>query len=132
LHEFGIASDIWQAVLRAARQHGGGRVRAITVEIGELNLIEDEQLRFWVGALAERDGSREVDLRITHLPVRVRCRQCGEENTAQLTGRAPGFFLPPTLACPRCGSHQVEAMGGRELLVVSAEIEPEAEDGSRG
>ena len=159
MHEFGIASEIWQAVRQAAEWHGGRspsaslgvnkllpnapvRVLSITVELGELNLIEDEQLRFWVTALAERDGSPDIELRITHMPVTVRCRQCGEESAVarppeaaataaeglavELTGQQPGLFVPPVVACPRCGSKDVEAIGGREIRVVSAEIEPEA------
>jgi hydrogenase nickel incorporation protein HypA/HybF len=137
VHEFGIASEIWQAVQRAAKQHGGKpracptdervQVRAITVEIGELNLIEDEQLRFWVTALAERDGSAGVELRIAHLPLRVRCRGCGEESAVELAGEVASWFVPPALSCPRCGSREVEVIGGREIRVVSAEVEAAAE-----
>ena len=168
MHEFGIASEIWEAVQRAVlctfeqqngssssreqvicsaraapktgsneRENGAellapARVTAITVELGELNLIEDEQLRFWVAALAERDGSSGVDLRITHMPVRVRCRACGEESAVELSGRQPGFFLPPELSCALCGSRMVNAVGGREIRVVSAEVDQEGNDGSGG
>jgi len=136
VHEFGVASEIWEAVRRAAGEHGGGRIRAITVEIGELNLIEDEQLRFWVTALAERDGSPGAELRIAHLPVTVRCRQCGETRTAEsrdsrvesreteVESRFLGGMLgTPAAACPRCGSGEVEVIGGREIRVVSAEVD---------
>ncbi len=125
MHEFGIASEIWESVKRAAAGHGDGaaQVRSITVELGELNLIEDEQLRFWVGALAERDGSPGVELKIAHIQPTVNCRQCGAESQTELTGREPGLFLPPTIGCPRCGSRDVEVTGGREIRVVSAEID---------
>jgi hydrogenase nickel incorporation protein HypA/HybF len=123
VHEFGIASGIWQAVMAAAREQGGGRVRAITVELGELNLIEDEQLRFWMTALAERDGSPGVELRIAHLPPRVRCRECGEESAVELAGEVASWFVSPALSCPRCGSREVEVIGGREIRVVSAEVD---------
>jgi len=65
LHELSIASDIWASVAKAARQHGGGRVKRIVLEIGALNLIEEEQLRFWLEALAERNGSAGVEVNIT-------------------------------------------------------------------
>lgn len=123
MHEFGIASEIWQSVRRSAERHGGGRVLSITMELGELNLIEDEQLRFWVTALAERDGSPGVELRISHVPAQVRCRQCGEETAAPLGDRRAGPFLAPRVACAGCGSVEVELTGGREIRVVSAEIE---------
>jgi hydrogenase nickel incorporation protein HypA/HybF len=141
VHEFGIASEIWEAAKRAAETHGGNggvRVCSITVELGELNLIEDEQLRFWVTALAERDGSPQVDLRITHVPPTVRCRQCGEVRSverreSEVESRlSAGWPLRPEGPCPRCGSSELEVVGGREIRVVSAEIEPEANDESRG
>jgi hydrogenase nickel incorporation protein HypA/HybF len=145
VHEFGIASEIWQAVRRSAERHGGGRVLSITMELGEMNLIQDEQLRFWVTALAERDGSPGVALRISHIPAEARCRQCGEVRApfAKATGpkgveeassrraedagndpRFPGgWYARPEGPCPRCGSLEVEVTGGREIRVVSAEIE---------
>ena len=155
VHEFGIASEIWQAVRRSAERHGGGRVLSITMELGEVNLIEDEQLRFWVTALAERDGSPGVELRISHIPAQARCRQCGEARApfAKATGpraveeakrrrgeppsprlRGPGeaggesrfpggWYARPEGPCPKCGATEVEVVGGREIRVVSAEIE---------
>ncbi len=128
MHEFGIASEIWQAARRAAGAHGAARVLVVTIELGELNFVEDEQLRFWVTALAERDGSPGIDLRIAHMPPNVRCRRCGDESKVKLA-REPGFFIPHSLVCPRCGSSEIEVTGGREIRVVSAEIEPEVGDG---
>ncbi len=122
MHEFSIASEVWESVARAAQAHGGGRVVSISVEIGALNLLAEEQLRFWIGMLADRDGSPGVEVEIRYLPARLRCRQCGAESEAGVPEDAD-HLLPPTLACPVCGSHDVEITGGRELRVVSARIE---------
>jgi Zn finger protein HypA/HybF involved in hydrogenase expression len=65
LHEFSIAAEIWGSVARAAREHGSARVKAIKLEIGALNLIEEEQIRFWLEVLAEKDGSAGVEVRVT-------------------------------------------------------------------
>ncbi|MFB3881642.1 MAG: hydrogenase maturation nickel metallochaperone HypA [Armatimonadota bacterium] len=128
MHEFGIASEIWEAVKKAAGAHGGGRVRAITVEVGELNLIEDEQLRFWITALAERDGSPGVELRITLVRPTIKCRQCGDlRETGPGSRSGSRLFDSSTLwpegPCPKCGAMEAEVVGGREIRVVSAEIE---------
>ncbi len=123
MHEFSIASEIWASVAAAARRQGGGRVKTITLEIGALNLIEDEQLRFWLEALAERDGSPGVEVRITTLPPRARCTKCGQRGEAQILS-APGLgHVAQAVTCQACGSSELTLEGGRELRVVSAEVE---------
>jgi hydrogenase nickel incorporation protein HypA/HybF len=125
MHEFSIASEIWESVAKAARAHGGGRVLSLSLEVGALNLLAEEQLRFWIGLLAERDGSAGVEVQITYLPARLRCRDCGAEGQASVPEGAD-HFLPPALVCPACGSPNIEVTGGRELRVVRARIEGRA------
>lgn len=123
MHEYAIASEIWAAVLASVRRRGGGRVRAVTLALGALNLIEEEQLRFWLQALAERDGSPDLAMRATTLPARVLCGQCGAESETAAPAGELDHFLLVAPRCPRCGSAEVSVVGGRELWVVSAEVE---------
>lgn len=129
MHEYSIAFDVWESVAAAAREHGGGSVRSIRLEVGVLNLMEDEQLSFWVAALAEQDGSPGVELEIVHVPARVKCRCCGTEGE----GRVPEGTLPYSFVgavrCAECGSGEVDIVGGRDLKVVTAEIEREGRNG---
>lgn len=96
---------------------------SIVLEVGALNLLEEEQLRFWIGMLAEREGSPNVELKVTTLPGQVRCRQCGEDGEAGMPGGEADHFVPPIPSCKACGSHDVIVSGGREIRVVSAEVE---------
>jgi hydrogenase nickel insertion protein HypA len=128
LHEYSIASQIWQSVRKAAEERGGGRILSISLEIGALNLLEDEQLSFWIRALAERDGSSDVQLNITHLPGRIECAACGARDEPALPAGVVDHFVAPPLACRVCGSRDVRIVGGRELRVVSAEIQTEQSD----
>jgi hydrogenase nickel incorporation protein HypA/HybF len=127
VHEYSIALDVWQSVAAAAQEHGGGRVRSIKLEIGVLNMIQDEQMTFWITALAERDGSPAVRLDVAHVPARLQCGKCGAETTPEMEESPALFFVPPVLQCAECGSGDVEVIGGRELKVVSAEVEGEEE-----
>jgi len=129
LHEYSIASQIWRSVQKAAGERGGGRVLSIALEIGALNLLEDEQLSFWIRALAERDGSPDVQLDIAHLPGRIECADCGAREEPALSGEIVDHFVPPILECRACGSRDVRIVGGRELRVVSAQIETESSNG---
>jgi hydrogenase nickel insertion protein HypA len=135
VHEYAIACEIWDSVKKATEQHGGGRVVSVALEIGALNLIEEDQLTFWLETLAERDGSPHMRVKITTLPPRFRCRDCSAETVpadvgATLCGRpgdrrepAEGLpYGPLAFACAACGSRNVTVEGGREIKVVSAEI----------
>lgn len=125
MHEFSLATDIWRSVTEAARQHGGGRVLAVRLEIGALNLLADEQVRFWIETLAEQDGQPGVKVEITHLPGRVQCRACGAEAEVPTPADSRDHLLAVPLSCPACGAAEVAVVGGREVRVVSAEVEPE-------
>lgn len=125
MHEYSVASEIWDAVKAAARKHGGGAVRSIRLEIGALNLIEEEQLSFWLQALADHNGSPDLHLEISRTPARIKCGHCGAETGPASSANELSHFAPPVVTCPRCGSGDVRVLGGRELRVVSAEIDKE-------
>ncbi len=125
VHEYSVAFEIWDAVKAAARKHGGGAVRSIKLEIGALNLIEEEQLSFWLKALADQNGSPDLGLEISRAAARVKCRNCGAEAGPLLPPGELSHFVPPILTCRSCGSRDVQVLAGRELRVVSAEIEKE-------
>ena len=130
MHEFSIASQIWGSVARAARERGGKRVLSVKLEVGVLNLLEQEQLSFWIKTLAERDGSPEVGVEIVALPGRIKCNDCDAEEEAAVSANEWDHFVPLALSCKACGSRNVTVLGGREIRVVSAEIETEGGDGS--
>ena len=126
MHEFSLATEIWQSVAQAAVQHGGGRVLGVKLEIGALNLLAEDQMRFWIETLAEHDGHPGVKVEITHLPGRVQCVVCGAETEVATPAGNVEHLLAVPLVCPACGAGEITVVGGREVRVVSAEIEPGA------
>ncbi len=93
------------------------------LEIGALTLLADEQIRFWVEALAARDGHPGVTVEIAHLPGRVHCSACGADSELPPPEDTGDHFSLPRLACPVCGAQEVTIIGGREVRVVSARID---------
>ncbi len=79
MHELSIASDVWSSVKKAAAEHGAGRVKSIKIEIGALQMIEEDQLIFWIQALAERDDSPAVAVKIATLPEGIQIRVVSAE-----------------------------------------------------
>ena len=112
MHELSIAQSVAAVALRNA---SGRRVRAVELRVGHLRQVVPDALVFaWelLTAETELEGS---SLEIEEVPARGRCTRCAAETTFE------GF----PLACPRCGSVEVELLAGEELLVESLELEEE-------
>ena len=65
MHELSIATDLINTAIETAKQNNAREVISVTVEIGELALINPEQLQFMYQVLTEENmlkGSR-YDLR---------------------------------------------------------------------
>ena len=133
MHEFTTASQIWKSVARAAQagplgerpRERGGRVRSLTLELGELNLLAPDQITFWIRELAAREGSPDLQVTISVIKGRVRCANCAQESDAVLPEGELDHHVPLELTCPRCGAHDVTITAGRDIKVVRAEIAPE-------
>lgn len=112
MHELSLAD----AVVAIARDHARGRrVRAVEVKVGRLRQVVPDALEFAFELVAAGTEVEGAELRVEHVPVRVRCARCAAEN------EAPEF----PLACAACGGLDVEVVAGDELLVESLEIEEE-------
>jgi hydrogenase nickel incorporation protein HypA/HybF len=129
MHEFSIAQQIVEVVLRTAREQQAREVERVELVIGELALLNGEQVRFWVEEMFSRQpltGSARLEMEIR--PGRVRCPGCGFEGDPPAPG-PEAHFLSPALICPQCGRAGLEIREGRECLV--RRITVTREDGGR-
>jgi hydrogenase nickel incorporation protein HypA/HybF len=112
MHELSIAlSMIEQVEQQAAAQCG--EVRSIQVKIGDLAGVDVEALRFaWEIARAGTPLAETV-LEIEQVQLRVRCRQCGRERTPEIQ----------RIACQDCDDAEQEIVAGRELELISLEVD---------
>ncbi len=113
MHEVSIAKNI----LEVAESHLPGDstaiVREVHLRIGEHAGVVPESLEFCFTVLAggtRFEGSR---LTIEHVPPAIECRRCGRRSGT--VGRAQ--------LCTSCGSPDVTFVHGRELEIVSIEID---------
>ena len=99
-------------VLKTATAHNAERVVQINVRAGQLRGIVPEQLKFCFGFMAEDTIAKDADLVINTLPIKARCKKCGET-----------FLVREyRFACPECESDKVEVVQGMELMVENIEI----------
>ncbi|MCX8117025.1 MAG: hydrogenase/urease maturation nickel metallochaperone HypA [Desulfobacterota bacterium] len=116
MHEFSVASDIVDQVLEAARKRGGKRVLSVRLDIGELTLLNAEQLLFWVKELFKGSIAENAEIAVKIIKARISCAECGYRGgTREDQCDAIGHQILPL--CPRCGSLQVEIERGRECLL---------------
>jgi hydrogenase nickel incorporation protein HypA/HybF len=114
MHELSIAMSIVELAEEESVRHGGVRITAVHLRLGALaGVVKDALLNSYEMACENTPlaGSRLV---IQEVPGVIHCGQC---NT-NITAAALEWFR-----CPRCGSPGSGIVQGKELEVVSLEVE---------
>jgi hydrogenase nickel incorporation protein HypA/HybF len=110
MHELSIADS----VVRIACAHAGERrVVKVELQLGYLRQVVPSALAFAFTLVAEGTAAEGAELVMEEIPAAGVCRACGTESDLD------GF----PLACPHCGSLDLELIRGEELLVDSLELE---------
>ncbi len=112
MHELGIAQQLLETTLDAARREGAARVDVVRVRIGALSGVVEEALRFAFESLIDGTPAASARLEIETVPVRCYCATCDTEFAA----------APLDYVCPACGAPSGEVRSGRELNLVSIEV----------
>ena len=100
-----------EIALRAAREHGLKKVSSAKVRAGALRAVSTDQLTFWWDLLTKGTPAEGAALEVETVPLRGKCRDCGDEFEVE----------EMVFRCPRCGSVELATTTGMELLL--AEIE---------
>jgi len=114
MHEMSIALEVIE-IVKASLPPEPPRVRVekVNLQVGKLSAIVPRSLHFCY-EIAVRDtplaGSR---LEIEEIPVVARCNGCGFDWTLE----------KPAFKCPACAGTDIAVLSGRELDIVSIEIE---------
>jgi hydrogenase nickel incorporation protein HypA/HybF len=114
MHEMGIALEVYRVCRETVEQHGGGRLHAVRMAIGELAAVEPDLLSFAWEAVVHDGPDAGARLEVTWCPAEQHCAQCGEK-----VGRSEGSWLR---LCPDCGM-PLTVRGGNELDVLDVVIE---------
>lgn len=109
MHELPVTEEI----LRIALQHAGtSRITAIHLVVGELTSFIDDAIQFYFDILSPGTHAEGAQLHFKRVPVRFRCRSCGEE------------FAPVNhdWHCPGCSALGGDVIAGKEFHVESIEV----------
>ena len=108
MHELAIAESVVDTVTQRLPD---ATVTCVHLEIGALSGVVADSIRFCFDLATEGTSMQGAQLKITELPARCRCRDCG-------TGFQPEAAI---LLCP-CGSADVAVLGGEELKILSVSV----------
>jgi hydrogenase nickel incorporation protein HypA/HybF len=114
MHELSIAMNILELVEEESRRRGGLKVVAVHVRLGALSGVAKYPLLF-----SYETACQDTPLAISHLVIEevpgvIYCKSCD----AQRPAGDPDWFC-----CAVCGSLSSELVQGKELEVVSLEVE---------
>jgi hydrogenase nickel incorporation protein HypA/HybF len=116
MHEFSISNEIVRSVLDTAKKNSGQRVLSIQLEIGELALLNVEQVTFWIHELFKGTVAEGAKVKVKTIKARIRCESCGYKGSMNLDQKDPfRHFIP--YSCPKCSSFQIKVEKGRECTL---------------
>jgi hydrogenase nickel incorporation protein HypA/HybF len=113
MHELSLATDLVNTAMATAKQNNAKKVLSVTVEIGELAMVNPEQLAFMYEVLTEENMLKGSKLHIETVPAVMECKNCGYK------GPVEDRY---TCACPKCGL-TMRAIEGRDVCLKTMEID---------
>ena len=120
MHELSVAEDLIKLIVDVAQQNDARRVNTITLEVGALAGIEPDALTLAFEVVSRGTVAEGSEVRLEHKPLTVVCPACGWQGEVEK--------LYPV--CGGCGQLQVRVTGGRELRLLSIDIDDD--DSSQG
>ena len=115
MHEFGIATEIVNIVKETVESRPVKRLISVTVEVGQLAMVNPEQLKFSFEMITEGGPFEGVEMRVETLPAVAKCKCCFD-----------GAFGDEDYVCPKCGG-MYELLSGRGICIKNLEVELEDE-----
>jgi len=113
MHELAICQSLLEQVENIAEERAAKSVTSITIGMGPLSGVEVQLLKNAYPIASAGTVAQDAELVIEHLPIKVKCSQCGSESDA----------LPNKLTCKQCGDWRTTLISGDEMMLMSMELE---------
>lgn len=125
MHELSMASSIVDAILNTAKKNDAITVTEAVLEVGEMTMLNPEQLRFMMSILSEDTMLEEAEIIINMIPIEIECESCGFQGESKTDENED--HLIAVARCPECQNTQVHVLKGQECNVKTIKIEKEDE-----
>ena len=113
MHELAICQSLMEQVEDIAIERNAQCVTSIVIAMGPLSGVEVQLLKNAYPIASAGTIAEDAELIIEHLPIKVKCTQCGSESDA----------LPNKLICKQCGDWRTTLVSGDEMMLMSVELE---------
>ena len=113
MHELAICQSLMDQVETIASERNARSVTSIVIGMGPLSGVEAQLLKNAYPLASAGTIAEHAELIIEHLPLLVKCTQCGSESEA----------LPNKLICKQCGDWRTTLVSGDEMMLMSVELE---------
>lgn len=122
MHEFSVASQAVDTIIEKAFQRKAKRICSIEFLLGELCMLNGEQLIFWMKEMlnCRVDIARDATIELKQARAMVKCNQCGYEGN--LIVKDQDHFYP-LFTCPSCNQDDVEIKKGKECVLKKIQLE---------
>jgi len=114
---------ILRIALMQAEKYSATSILEINLTVGELTLLNPDQLRMAFEVLSEGTCAQKAKLNIETVETRIKCSRCGY--VGSLSFEEPQIHLGyarPFLKCTVCGSRDLELVSGRECTIKNIKV----------
>ncbi len=119
-----MADAIVKTVIEVAEKNDAIEVFEVTIEIGELTMLNPEQVKFILEVLSENTILEGATFNIEMIPPKIKC-PCGYRGTIQAEKLD---HYTPFIECPSCGGSDFKITAGRECNIRDIKIEKRDEN----
>jgi len=123
MHEAGLAQSIVKMIVDTALRNQAKDVVRVEMEVGELCLVNIEQLAFLIRAAARNSIAKDMELSAKAVAARIHCKDCEYVGPIEYKETDPEWhYRVPNFGCSSCRSNNTEIIQGKDLMIRSIDV----------
>ncbi|NMD71681.1 hydrogenase maturation nickel metallochaperone HypA [Bacillus sp. DNRA2] len=113
MHELAMVRSIYDVINEKIKEYGVKKVKEVKLIVGELTGVEDMTMKSCFEIYVQATPIEGASLVIERVPVKVRCRICGNEFETKI----------PFSQCGVCAKKSFQIIAGKEFYIESLDVE---------
>jgi hydrogenase nickel insertion protein HypA len=123
MHEAALAQSILKTILDVASRNKAREVLRVEMEVGEICLVNMEQLTFHIGIFAQETIAKDMEFLVKKVETKIKCKECSYFGGIEYKEIDPDWhYRVPIFGCVRCKSNMTEIVQGKELKIRSIDV----------